>query len=57
MNEDDYAQYRSNNTTLECLFEDDYYIHEIGKLDKKGKNSSFPVDDNCGKWSLHPLVV
>lgn len=24
---------------------------------KKGKNSSFPVDDNREKWSLHPLAV
>lgn len=57
MNKDDYAQYRSNNTTLERLFEDDCYIHEISKLGKKGKNSSFPVDNNRRKWSLHPLAV
>lgn len=44
-----YAQHRSNSTTLASLLGDDHHIHEIGKLGKKGKTLSFPMDDRPGK--------
>lgn len=54
---EDYAQYRSNSTALACPLKDDYYIHQIGKSGKKGRNSSYPVDGNPGKWPFHPLAM
>lgn len=54
---ENYTQHRRSSATLACPLVDSYYVDEIGKWDKKGKNSSFPMDNNPGKWLLNPLAV